>query len=154
VTRPFNSNSGAKIQGVELQWQQALGAGFGTVTNYTFTDATVDPITGQAKLKLQGNSRHQLNASVYFENPRFSVRLSYNYRSEAFGALTMGSQIVTDAYHQIDATANWNVTNGITLFATAVNITNEIIYMHTADGVPVGFYENGPRYSLGARAKF
>ena len=82
------------------------------------------------------------------------MRLSYNYRSEAFGALTMGSQIVTDAYHQIDATANLNVTHDITLFATAVNITNEIIHTHTADGVPVGFYENGPRYSLGARAKF
>jgi iron complex outermembrane receptor protein len=150
VTRPFNSNGGAKIQGVELQWQQALGGGFGTVTNYTFTDASVQ---GQP-LKLQGNSRDQLNASVYFENPHFSVRLSYNYRSEAFGALTMGSQIVTDAYHQIDATANWNVTNHIALFATAVNITNSIIYTHTADGVPVGFYENGARYSVGARAKF
>jgi iron complex outermembrane receptor protein len=154
VTRPFNSNGGAKIQGVELQWQQALGGGFGTVTNYTFTDASVEPVPGQAKLKLQGNSRDQLNASVYFENPHFSVRLSYNYRSEAFGALTMGSQVVTDAYHQIDATANWNVTRDITLFATAVNITNSIIYTHTADGIPVGFYENGPRYSLGGRAKF
>jgi iron complex outermembrane receptor protein len=46
------------------------------------------------------------------------------------------------------------VTSNIALFATAVNITNEIIYQHTADGIPVGFYENGPRYSLGARAKF
>src|SRR6185312_4843865 len=27
VTRPFNSDHGAKIQGVELQWQQALIAG-------------------------------------------------------------------------------------------------------------------------------
>jgi iron complex outermembrane receptor protein len=154
VTRPFNNDGGAKIKGVELQWQQALGAGFGTVTNYTFTDASVAPIPGQARLQLQGNSRHQLNASVYYENARFSARVSYNYRSEAFGALTMGSQIVTDAYHQLDATASWNVTSNIALFATAVNITNEIIYQHTADGIPVGFYENGPRYSLGARAKF
>jgi iron complex outermembrane receptor protein len=154
VTRPFNSNGGAKIQGMELQWQQALFAGLGVVTNYTFTDASVDPIPGQARLQLQGNSRHQLNTSVYFENPRFSVRLSYNYRSEAFGGLTMGSQIVTDAYHQIDATASWNVTRNASLYATAVNITNEVIYQHTADGIPVGFYENGPRYSVGARLKF
>ena len=154
VTRPFNSDNGAKIQGVELQWQQALFAGLGIVTNYTFTDASVDPIPGQAKLQLQGNSRHQLNTSLYFENPRFSVRLSYNYRSEAFGALTMGSQLVTDAYHQLDAAASWNVTSEVSLYATAVNITNEVIYQHTADGIPVGFYENGPRYSVGARLKF
>jgi iron complex outermembrane receptor protein len=66
----------------------------------------------------------------------------------------MGSQIVTDAYHQVDATASWNVTPGLSVYANAVNIFNEIIYMHTADGFPIGFYENGPRYSVGARYKF
>lgn len=153
VTRPFNGN-GAKIQGVELQWQQALIAGFGILTNYTYTSASVDPTPGQPNLKLQGNSRDQLNASLYFENARFSARLSYNYRSKAYGALTMGSQIVTDPYRQLDATASWQVTGGISLYATAVNINNEVIYEHTADGIPVGFYENGPRYSVGVRAKF
>ncbi len=154
VTRPFNSNDGADIQGVELQWQQSFGAGFGAVVNYTFTDASVDPVPGQPKLELQGNSEDQLNASAYFENDRFSVRLSYNYRSDAFGALTMGSQIVTDAYKQFDATASWNFSDAVVIYATAVNLTNEVIYQHTEDGIPVGFYENGPRYSLGARVRF
>ena len=154
VTRPFNSDDGADIQGVELQWQQSLGLGFGTVVNYTFTDANVDPVSGQAKLKLQGNSEHQANASAYYENNRFSARLSYNYRSDAFGTLTMGSQIVTDAYKQLDATATWNLTRGASLYFTAVNLTNEVIFQRTDDGIPVGFYENGPRYSLGARVKF
>lgn len=154
VTRPFNSNEGADIQGVELQWQQSFGGGFGMLLNYTFTDAKVDPVPGQPKLKLQGNSEDQLNASVYFENDRFGARLSYNYRSDAYGALTMGSQIVTDAYQQLDASATWNVTQGASVYISAVNITNEVIFQHTADGIPVGFYENGPRYSLGARVKF
>lgn len=154
VTRPFNSDDGADIQGVELQWQQALGGGFGALVNYTLTDASVDPVEGQAKLKLQGNSEHQLNASAYFENNRFSARLSYNYRSDAYGTLTMGSQIVTDAYRQLDATASFDVTRDVSLYFAAVNLTNEVIYQRTDDGIPVGFYENGPRYSLGARFKF
>jgi iron complex outermembrane receptor protein len=154
VTRPFNSDEGADIQGVELQWQQSFGAGFGMLLNYTFTDAKVDPVAGQPELKLQGNSEDQLNASVYFENDRFGARLSYNYRSDAYGALTMGSQIVTDAYKQLDATANWNVTEDISVYLAAVNITNEVIFQRTDDGIPVGFYENGPRYSVGARVKF
>jgi len=154
VTRPYNSDDGADIQGVELQWQQALGLGFGTVVNYTLTDASVDPVLGQPKLKLQGNSEHQANVSGYFENEQFSVRLSYNYRSDAFGTLTMGSQIVTDAYKQLDATASWNLTDDAALYFTAVNLTNEVIYQRTDDGIPVGFYENGPRYSIGARVKF
>lgn len=154
VTRPYNAPDGADIQGIEVQWQQDLGMGFGVVANYTYTDAEVPSVNGGQKLKLPGNSEDQMNASVYYEDDSFSVRLSYNYRSEAFGGLTSGSQLVTDAYDQWDATANWAATDQITLFFTAVNITNEIIYQRTDDGIPVGFYENGSRYSLGARIKF
>ena len=154
VTRPFNSDDGAKIQGVELQWQQSWGKGFGALLNYTFTDADVEPVPGQAKLKLQGNSEHQLNASAYFENDRFSARLSYNYRSDAFGTLTMGSQIVTDAYRQLDATASFDLTTNMSLYFAAVNLTNEVIFQRTDDGIPVGFYENGPRFTLGVRFNF
>ncbi len=109
---------------------------------------------GGQTLKLPGNSEDQLNASVYYEDDVFSVRLSYNYRSEAFGGLTSGSQLVTDEYDQWDATANWLITDQLSLFFTAVNLTNEIIYQRTDDGIPVGFYENGARYSLGARLQF
>ena len=154
VTRPYNAPDGADIQGLELQWQQELGMGFGVVANYTYTDATVPAVDGGQKLKLPGNSEDQLNASVYYEDDVFSVRLSYNYRSEAFGGLTSGSQLVTDEYDQWDATANWSITDQVSLFFTAVNLTNEIIYQRTDDGIPVGFYENGARYSVGARLQF
>lgn len=36
----------------------------------------------------------------------------------------------------------------------AVSITDEIIYQRTADGIPIGFYENGPRSGIGARLRF
>jgi iron complex outermembrane receptor protein len=154
VTRPYNAPNGADIQGLELQWQQELGMGFGIVTNYTLTDVDVPALEGGQKLKLPGNSEDQMNASVYYEDDSFSVRLSYNYRSEAYGGLTSGSQIVTDKYDQWDATANWAATEQINVFLTAVNITNEVIYQNTDDGIPIGFYENGARYSAGVRVKF
>ncbi|PUA28685.1 MAG: TonB-dependent receptor [Cellvibrio sp. 79] len=154
VTRPHNASDGADISGFEVQLQKELGAGFGMVANYTFTDATVPAVEGGQKLKLPGNSEDQANASVYYENDSVSVRLSYNFRSEAYGNLTSGSQLVTSDYDQWDATADWAVNDQITLFLTAVNLTNEVIYTHTDDGIPVGFYENGARYSLGVRAKF
>lgn len=91
---------------------------------------------------------------MYFENDRFDARLSYNHRSDAYGSLTAGSQIVTDAYRQLDATANWNVTEDISVYLAAVNLTNEVIFQRTDDGIPVDLYENGPRYSVGARVKF
>ena len=38
--------------------------------------------------------------------------------------------------------------------ASAVNLNNEVIKSNTVDGIPVGVYENGARYSIGLRAKF
>ncbi|WP_226666105.1 TonB-dependent receptor [Microbulbifer aggregans] len=150
VTRPYNADDGADIQGIELQVQHDFGSGFGVLGNYTWTDAKVP----DSKLELPGNSRDQFNASGYYENDVVSLRLSYNMRSESYGGLTSGSQLVTDKYDQWDATANWMASENVDVFLTAVNLTNEIIYMRTADGIPVGFYENGPRYSLGARLSF
>jgi iron complex outermembrane receptor protein len=154
VTRPFNADDGADIDGFELQWQQDFGNGFGVQANMTLTDASVPPVPGGPKLKLPGNSETQMNASLYYENDVYGVRLSYNSRSEAFGALTSGSQLSTDDYDQWDATANWYFSEQMALFFTAVNLTNEVIYQRTADGIPVGFYENGSRYSVGGRFRF
>ncbi|MFZ6871781.1 TonB-dependent receptor [Undibacterium sp. Di27W] len=154
VTRPYNADNGAVINGLELQWQQAFGNGFGAIVNYTFTDAKAGAIAGGQKLNVIGNSRNQLNASGYYEKNGISFRVSYNYRSKSYGGLDEGGQDVTSAYGQWDATANWDITPKISLFATAVNLTNSVIRTNTTDGLPVGVYENGARYSLGVRAKF
>ena len=37
---------------------------------------------------------------------------------------------------------------------TSNHVNNEVIKSNTVDGIPIGVYENGPRYSLGIRAKF
>ena len=154
VTRPYNADKGADIQGIELQVQHDFGSGFGALANYTWTDAKVPANEDGTRLELPGNSRDQFNASAYYENDAISLRLSYNLRSESYGGLTSGSQLVTDQYDQWDATANWMVNDNVDIFLTAVNLTNEIIYMRTADGIPVGFYENGARFSLGARLSY
>jgi iron complex outermembrane receptor protein len=155
VTRPHNADNGETVNGVELQWQQAFGAsGFGTVVNYTLTDAKTGAVAGGQKLNVVGNSKHQLNASGYFERDGYSLRLSYNYRSKSYGGLDEGGQDVTSAYGQWDATASWDFTPQLSLFASAVNIGNAVIRTNTTDGLPVGVYENGARYSLGLRAKF
>lgn len=154
VTRPFNADNGASINGLELQWQQAFGNGFGGMVNYTFTDAKAGKLAGGQQLNVIGNSKHQLNASAFYEKNGISLRLSYNYRSKSYGNLDEGGQDVNSAYGQWDASANWDVTPKISLFANAVNLSNSVIRTNTTDGLPVGVYENGARYSVGVRAKF
>lgn len=148
VTRPTNGD-GATLTGLELQYQQDFGSGFGFLTNVTLTEADTSD-----DLELPGNSKEQANLSGYFENDLFAVRLSYNYRSESYGGFVSGSQSKNDAYGQWDLSSNINLGDSVELYLLGVNLTNEIVKTNTSDGLPIGYYENGPRYSLGARFKF
>ncbi|WP_229257568.1 TonB-dependent receptor [Duganella callida] len=154
VTRPYNAGNGATINGLEFQWQQAFSNGFGGIVNYTYTDAKTGANANGVKLNVIGNSRNQANVTGFWEKYGYSVRLSYNYRSKAYGALDEGGQDVTSAYGQWDASASWDITPKVSLYLTAVNIGNEVIRTNTTDGLPVGVYENGARYSIGVKAKF
>nr|WP_316644086.1 TonB-dependent receptor [uncultured Roseateles sp.] len=155
VKRPHNADNGAKISGLELQWQQSFGSsGFGSVVNYTLTDATSGATPGGQALKVVGNSKNQLNLTGYYEKNGISLRLSYNYRDKSYGGLDFGGQDVNSAYGQWDATASWDITPKLTLYASGVNLTNSVYRTNTTDGVPVGVYENGARYTVGLRAKF
>ncbi|MDT9001427.1 TonB-dependent receptor [Paucibacter sp. APW11] len=155
VKRPYNLDSGPRINGLELQWQQSFGnSGFGSVVNYTLTDAVQGAGSNGQRLKVEGNSRNQLNAAVYYEKSGVALRLSYNYRDKSYGGQQDGGQIVNSAYGQWDATANWDITPKLALYGSAVNITNAVVKQNTSDGLPIGVYENGPRYSVGLRAKF
>ena len=111
-------------------------------------------LAGGRRLNVVGNSKNQLNASVFYEKNSYSVRLSYNYRSKSYGGLNQGGQDVNSAYGQWDATANWDITPQYSIYASAVNLNNELIRTNTTDGLPVGVYENGARYSVGLRGKF
>lgn len=155
VTRPFNADNGANIKGLEFQWQQAFGnSGFGSSLNYTYTNAIAGAVAGAPALKVLGNSRDQFNASGFYEKDGISLRLSYNYRSKSYGNLDMGGQDVNSAYGQWDATASWDITPQVSLYASGVNLANAVVRTNTTDGVPIGVYENGARFGLGLRAKF
>ncbi|MFV8782357.1 TonB-dependent receptor [Microbulbifer sp. SA54] len=153
ITRPQNG-PGARIHGLELQWQQELGYGFGVLSNYTFTDASVPSADGTRTLELPGNSRSQFNASLYFEDTHLNGRLSYNYRSRSFGEIIAGSQSETAEYRQWDATAQWHWSPSLSFSAEAINITGEVTRIHSASDIPQGFYENGRRFAAGVKLKF
>ncbi|MBV8634068.1 MAG: TonB-dependent receptor, partial [Burkholderiaceae bacterium] len=154
VTHSLNANSGASINGLEAQWQQPIGGGFGVVTNLTLTDAKSNATQLGQPAEVVGNSRTYFNLSTYYEHAGFSERISYNYRSKTYGAFDEGGQDITSPYGQWDANASYDINKNLSVFATAVNINDELVRTNTTAGIPVGRYENGARYSIGLRGKF
>ncbi|MBU2917612.1 TonB-dependent receptor [Psychrosphaera sp. F3M07] len=79
---------------------------------------------------MYGQSEDTLNASVYYENDDFSVRLSYNYRSEfASGGSLKGIQY-TDARQQFDAKATYAITDNVVATFAITNLTNENVVQY------------------------
>src|SRR5690606_18073862 len=74
IDRPVNG-SGGRNQGIEISYQQPLWRGFGVLANYTYSDAEAD--SGDP---IPSNSEHTVNLTAFYENPRISARVSYNYR--------------------------------------------------------------------------
>lgn len=87
VTKPFNINSssqqGAKIEGVELLYEQPIAWGFGVTTNLSRARTKVDD--GRPMV---GASDKAANLGLYFEDDAFSARLVYNYRGEYVSSST------------------------------------------------------------------
>ncbi len=150
IDRPINGKGG-EIQGVELSYQQPIWGGFGAILNYTYADAESDD--GEP---IPGNSRDSGNVTGYFENDRFSVRLSWNYRSEYFVDNDRGRELYADATDSLDLSVNVNITESVALTFDGVNLTDEELFYYYDDltSRPARYYDNGPIYYAGVRVNF
>ena len=145
-----SNGSGGRNFGVELQLSRRLFGPFGTILNYTFSDAKSD-----AGDPIPGNSRHSLNATGYFENDWLSLRLSYNYRSAFFINIDRASPLNQGKTESLDFSGNVALTDNIALTADAVNLTNNKIFQYA--GTETRFralYDNGRIFYAGVRVKF
>ncbi len=149
----MTNGAGGTVQGIELAIQHDFDNGFGASANYTYTDTTEDNEDAASPV---GISEHMANTSVYFENDDLSARVMYNYRSEwSNGFHWSGFPISTDAYGQFDASVSYYINDSLQLTAEAINLTNEEIYQFSEyQDRMVSLYENGRRFTLGARYSF
>ncbi len=96
------SQQGAKIRGIELAYEQPIGAGFGVQANVSRASTRVDD--GRPMV---GASKFAANLGAYFENDTFSARLVYNHRSEYLNSTTAPSPIANSQ--------GLSVINGVTM---------------------------------------
>ncbi|MCM2678546.1 TonB-dependent receptor [Echinimonas agarilytica] len=161
-----NGESGT-VKGIEIGLQHDLSHvlpspfdGFGYVLNYTYTDAeqpgeNVNPATGKG-LPLPNLSENSYNAILYYEKYGFGGRLAYNYRDEYFtGDSIYGFPIFSDEYDQLDLSLNYNVTEQVSVFFSATNLTDSTSYQYlAAPEITKQYREYGRRYTAGISASF
>lgn len=136
--------------------------GFGVYANYTFTKSKAKGITNEdgdfrENITLPGTAPHMLNASLSWENSRFSARLSANYTAAYIDEL--GGDAFGDAYYDkqffLDANASIKVSKVARFFAEATNLTNQPLRYYqgvVSQTRQIEYYR--PRYNLGVKFDF
>jgi len=159
---PANGN-GADLKGVELGYQQrftflpAPFNQFGMQANYTYVDAgSIKAVAGGPSLALTGVSRNSYNVAGYYECKWFNVRLAYDYRD---GFLVdpssyFGDGVYTESLGVLDGTFRFKVTQNVSVYFNANNITNAYLKQRTIYNVLRLVEDDGRRYTAGVRLEF
>ena len=151
VTVPAQGRGG-NVDGIEFQYQQAFG-NFGTVFNYTYTDAEAENDDGEL-IQLPGNSRTSYNLTGYYEDDMFAARLAYTYRSDFLAPGTaIANQLDTnDEQAFLDASFTWHATENIDITLEGINLGGEVVYARHSGGAQTlrTAVDNGSRYFIKA----
>ncbi|MEH3039209.1 MAG: TonB-dependent receptor [Sphingomonas paucimobilis] len=168
VTNTLAQGEGGTLKGIEASARQSLAdygvngflGGFGVDANYTLSlgDAGLVDLAGNNQ-PFQDNSKHQVNAALWFEKYGLQARVAYNYRSKRLASSNYGGIQGLAQYQEptnyLDASISYDVTPQFSLYGQASNLTGETerYYLTWQDQV---FNENiyERRFIAGVRAKF
>jgi len=121
----------AEITGIELAWQQELSmvadvlSGFSIYANATFSDG--DANIGTRMVPLLKHSETVYTLALSFEKWGFYTKLAGTYRSDYLDTVG-GTQIedeIINGNFQLDLNVEYDVTKDFTVYAEAINLTNE-----------------------------
>lgn len=161
--RPENGGDGY-LYGAEINWQQNLEflpgiwSGLGFLANYTYTESEADLPFGLGSSDLSGTSRDTYNLALFFDAERFSAQLAYNYRSkfiDSFNVEDPSLDVYWDERGTLDFTTSYRLTNNLTVFGEANNLTDSKGVRFQGDQNRI--YESeqfGRSWVIGIRANF
>ena len=183
IRGPANFDGTGKIKGFEIAYQQTYDFlpspldGLGVSANYTYIDSKGLPNTflngGEVpndspvppgNLPLEQLSKHNVNATVFFEKGPISMRAAYNWRSRflltASDVIFPYFSIFNEPTGQLDASIFLNLTDNIRVGVQGVNLLNEVTETSQAytgdpaDLAPRSFFMNDRRFSFILRGNF
>jgi TonB-dependent receptor len=183
VRQPANFDGTGTVKGFEVAYQQTfdflpgLLGGLGVSANYTYIESRglpnsllnggnpspTSPIGAAGNLPLEQLSKHNVNASVFYERGPVSLRAAYNWRSRFL--LTSADVIIpyfpiyNSSTGQLDASAFYSITPQIKIGVQAVNLLNEVTrteQQFTLSGLraPRSYFMNDRRFAFIIRGNF
>jgi len=166
VSRPVNT-PGGPLKGFEVNYQQTFSflpgwlANFGTLINYTYVDSQITYFLAQnSKEDLLGLSRNAYNATVYWENAKFSARISGAFRDKFLEALPANNPLQdvegTDSMLTFDGSASYTVSSHFKVTLEALNILDEFKrqYIDSDRDSTFVYGHTGRQVSLGMQYRF
>ena len=155
IQRPENGQD-AEIKGLELAGQYLADNGWGVSANVTLTDSEATNADGSVST-LENISDFAANLSVFYENEKYSGRISVNNRSEFLVGQTAegGRDEFIDDFTQVDLSFSYNINDTLTAYLEGINVLDEPFfrYSETTDILET-YEENGSRWILGLRGSF
>lgn len=159
-SQPINQSSN-KVNGVEVAAQHLFGeSGFGTIVNFTLVDSDIEydnTSEGDGPTPLLGVS-DSANFIAFYDKDGIQVRFAYNWRDDFLSALNDGqgaNPVYTEAYGQLDANVGYQFNENLTVFAEAINLTDETTRTYGRHSLMTrNIQQTGARYNVGLRYKF
>jgi iron complex outermembrane recepter protein len=158
------NGEGGDLKGIEIQYQQPFTflpgvlKNFGFLGNLTLLDSEVNYGTAAAPLRdqLTGLSKTGFNTTLYYEDSKFSARVSGAYRSSFLTRVPgqNGNDIEgTRATFNVDAAMSYAITDKIRVTVEGINLTDEIRaqFVDSVGDRPVTFNHTGRTVLVGAR---
>jgi TonB-dependent receptor len=148
--QPKNGDD-ASLFGAEIAIQRQLDflpgalSNLGIYLNYTYVTSSADGIRnedGEVRddLDLPGTAENTLNASLSYEDSKFSARVSLNYTTDYIDEI--GEDASFDRYYDeqtfVDANAAYAITSKLRFFVEAKNLTNQ----------PLRFYQGSKDFTM------
>lgn len=136
ITR-VNNTPGGPLRGVEVNLQLPFRflpgflSNFGVLGNFTRVRSNIDYIVaggGTRTAPLVGLSPETASGTLYYEDSRFSIRSTVNYRAAYLTGIPGPQDSDANGASKtifVDASASYNLTENIKLIAEVSNITNE-----------------------------
>lgn len=152
VSVPINSDG--KVTGVEVAYEQPIGANFGISANYTWADGSTSHTWADGSNNLVGTSKNTYNVGAWFENEVFGARVGYTHRSAFLIGLSGANPYYQDDFGTLSAALSYRFNDNLSFTLDALNLNDPDIKYYQSASIPTAFYSNGRQYYFNVRLKY